>query len=79
MVQNLNGFHVMGSYFTDAQMTALSSSFTSRYEEMEKQPDGSFRVHYFFTNIADLFHPNYKNYNLNNHQGVCILTCRAKW
>jgi hypothetical protein len=75
IVQNLNGFHVLGSYFTDTQMTVLSSRFTSKYEEMEKQPDGSYRVHYFFTNTGDTFHPDHKNYNLNNHQGVCILTC----
>jgi hypothetical protein len=76
IVQNLNGFHVVGSYFTDEQMTTEPSSrFTSRYEEMEKQPDGSFRLHYFFTNTGDQFHSNHKNYTLNNHQGVCILTC----
>lgn len=79
IVQNLNGYHVMGSYFTDAQMmTEPSSQFTSKYEEMEKQPGGAFRLHYFFTNTGDQYHPDHKQYNLDNHQGVCILTCNPE-
>lgn len=79
VVQNLNGFHVMGSYYTDEQMmTEPSSRFISKYEEMEKQLDGSFRLHYFFSNTGDQFHPSYKQYTLNNHQGVCVLTCNQE-
>jgi hypothetical protein len=76
IVQNINGLHVNGDYYSDQEMKNHTSSFRSYNEEIKKLPDGNFQVYYFFTNVGDQFHADHSKYDLNNHEGVCILTFR---
>jgi hypothetical protein len=74
IIQNLNGFHVHGSFYSDEKMASKTSQFTSSMEEIKKLPDKTFHIHYFFNNTGDQFHPFHLQYGLNNHTGVCVLT-----
>ena len=78
VIQNLNGLHISGDYFSDEQMKEQTSGFTSHHEELKKQADGSFQVYYFYSSKGDLFHADQKKYGLNNHEGICVLVYRAE-
>jgi hypothetical protein len=78
VAQNLNGLYVSGDYFSDEQMKEHTSGFTSSYEELKKQADGSFQVYYFYSNKGDLFHADQRSYGLNNHEGICVLVYRPE-
>lgn len=78
VAQNLNGLHISGDYFSDEQMKAQTSGFTSHHEELKKQADGSFQLYYFYSSKGDLFHADQKKYGLNNHEGICVLVYRAE-
>lgn len=74
IIQNINGLHVSGDYYSDQDMKDLTSSFTSSNEEIKKLPDGNFQLYYFFSSKGDQFHRDHTKYGLNNHEGICNLT-----
>ena len=73
VAQNLNGFYVEMKFFSDPMTKNVSSESFSLDGSIQKEPDGRFRVVYFYSNKGNQMHPDHKAVGLTNHEGVCLL------
>jgi hypothetical protein len=77
IVQNLNGFQIKCRFYTDAAYTQLLSESVSYDENLTKEPDGTFKITYFYHNKGVPFQPASQTAGPHNYEGVCVLTFSA--
>lgn len=73
IAQNLNGFYVEMRCFSDPGRIQLTSESVSHDGTIKKEPEGTYRIVYFYSNKGNLLHPANKEVGLTSHDGVCVL------
>lgn len=72
--QNLNGYLVEAFFYSSKNSKEVTSESESITHEILSKGNGKFTISYLYRNSAYAFNKDHKKYNLNNHEGIAVLT-----
>lgn len=78
IVQNLNGFYVEAFFYEHEASITYSSESCSVSHDIDKKPNDEYIITYRYKNTGRKLHEDHEKYNLNDHDGIAILTFNAK-